>query len=207
MPPACLVDGPPACGELRIRCGAAPDSHGDGARDDRLSRIEEDTMKRCLVAYATKYGSTEDVAREIASTLRRGGHIVYVQDAETVDDLREYDAVVLGGALYMGRWHRDARAFVELHHQALARLPFAVFALGPASMDKEAGSRKQLQHALGHAQVEPHAVAIFGGVVDPAKLRFPFNHMPKTDARDWPAIERWALEVLGLIEQEPAAVT
>jgi menaquinone-dependent protoporphyrinogen oxidase len=164
-------------------------------------------MKRCLVAYASKHGSTEDVAREIASTLRRGGNIVYVHDAETVADLSGYDAVVLGGALYMGRWHRDARAFVQLHHEALARVRFAVFALGPASMDKEAGSLKQLQHALDHAHVEPDTVAIFGGVVDPAKLRFPFNHMPKIDARDWPAIERWALEVLGLIEQEPAAVT
>jgi menaquinone-dependent protoporphyrinogen oxidase len=164
-------------------------------------------MKRLLVAYASKHGSTADVAREIASTLRRGGNIVYVQNAEAVTDLSSYDAVVLGGALYMGRWHRDARAFVELHHEALARVPFAVFALGPASMDKEAGSRKQLQHALDRAEAAPDAVAIFGGVIDPAKLRFPFNHMPATDGRDWPAIERWALDVLQLVEQEPATVT
>jgi menaquinone-dependent protoporphyrinogen oxidase len=164
-------------------------------------------MKRCLVAYASKHGSTEDVAREIASTLRRSGNIVYVHDAETVSDLSGYDAVVLGGALYMGRWHRDARAFVELHREALAHVPFAVFALGPASMEKEAGSRKQLQHALDHAQVAPDTVTIFGGVVEPAKLRFPFNHLPKTDARDWPAIERWALEVLRLVDQENAGVT
>ena len=164
-------------------------------------------MKRILVAYASKHGSTEDVAREIASTLRRGNNIVYVHGAETVADLSSYDAVVLGGSLYMGRWHRDARRFLDLHRDALARVPFAVFALGPPSMEKEADSRKQLQYALDQAHVAPDNVEIFGGVIDPAKLRFPFNHMQKTDGRDWPAIEQWAIEVLQLVEREPAAVT
>jgi menaquinone-dependent protoporphyrinogen oxidase len=163
-------------------------------------------MKRILVAYASRHGSTEEVAREIACTLRRGGNIVYVHGAETVADLSSYDAVVLGGALYMGRWHRDARRFLEQHHDALERVPFAVFALGPQSMAKEADSRRQLQHALDHAQAAPDTVAIFGGVIEPAKLRFPFNHMPETDARDWPAIEEWALDVLSLLEREPATV-
>jgi hypothetical protein len=43
--------------------------------------------------------------------------------------------------------------------------------------------------------VTPVSVAIFGGAVDPTKLRFPFNRMPETDARDWEAIREWALEV------------
>ena len=164
-------------------------------------------MKRILVAYASKHGSTEEVAREIASTLRRGGNIVYVHGAETVADLSSYDAVVLGGALYMGRWHRDARRFIESHREALARVPFAVFALGPPSMEKEADSREQVQHALDRAEVAPDCVAIFGGVIDPAKLRFPFNHMPETDQRDWTAIEEWALEIAAIVEdQEPVRV-
>jgi menaquinone-dependent protoporphyrinogen oxidase len=163
-------------------------------------------MKRILVAYASRHGSTEEVAHEVASTLRRGGNIVYLHGAETVADLSSYDAVVLGGALYLGRWHRDARRFLELHREALQRIPLAVFALGPPTMEKEADSRKQLQCALDRAHVEPDAVAIFGGVIDPAKLRFPFNRMPETDARDWPGIERWAIEVLRLVEREPAAV-
>jgi menaquinone-dependent protoporphyrinogen oxidase len=164
-------------------------------------------VKRILVAYASRHGSTEEVAREVASTLRRGGNIVYVHGADTVADLSSYDAVVLGGALYMGRLHHDARRFLELHHDALERLPLAVFALGPQTMEKEADSRSQLWHALDRAQVAPDLVAIFGGVIDPAKLRVPLNHMPQSDARNWPAIERWALEVLRLVEREPAAVT
>jgi menaquinone-dependent protoporphyrinogen oxidase len=164
-------------------------------------------MKRLLVAYASRHGSTEEVAHEIASTLRRGGLEVDVCDSENVAGLSEYGAVVLGGALYTGRWHRGARSFVGRHREALAEMPFAVFALGPPSMEKADDSRAQLQRALDHAHVTPDAVAIFGGVIDPAKLRFPFNRMPARDERDWPAIERWAVTLLQLVEREPAAVT
>ena len=46
------------------------------------------------------------------------------------------------------------------------------------------------------------AVAIFGGVVDPRKLSFPFNHMPASDARDWEAIHAWTDEVADLLAEE-----
>jgi hypothetical protein len=48
-------------------------------------------------------------------------------------------------------------------------------------------------------ELEPLSVAIFGGVVDPAKLPFPLNRMPASDARDWAAIEAWAEEVAARI--------
>src|SRR5207249_454038 len=74
----------------------------------------------------------------------------------------------------------------------------AVFAMGPrtSSEDDLAGSRKQLDHDLAKLpELEPFSIAIFGGVVDPAKLHFPFNRMAASDARDWDAIEAWALEL------------
>jgi hypothetical protein len=70
--------------------------------------------------------------------------------------------------------------------------------MGPLTMEENAveGSRKQLGHALGKVpEVEPVAVAIFGGVVDPQKLHFPFSHMQASDVRDWDAIRAWADEV------------
>jgi menaquinone-dependent protoporphyrinogen IX oxidase len=75
--------------------------------------------------------------------------------------------------------------------------------MGPRTLDEHevAGSRAQLDKALAHTpEVAPVAVAIFGGVVDPDKLRFPFNHMPASDARDWDAIEAWADEVAAAFE-------
>src|SRR4051812_48858204 len=156
-----------------------------------------------LVAYATKHGSTKEVADAIAAALLEHGLDVHVAEAAAVDDLAGYGGAVLGGSLYMGRWHRDARRFLRRHAAALAELPLAVFAIGPLTStdDDLAGARKQLDAALAKAKrqgVEPDCVAVFGGVVDPAQLRFPFNHMPATDARDWPTIRAWAAELAAL---------
>jgi menaquinone-dependent protoporphyrinogen oxidase len=151
-----------------------------------------------LVAYATKRGSTREVAEEIAASLTEQGHRASTRPADEVHELDGFDGVVLGGSLYMGRWHSDARRFLKRHREALAELPLAVFGMGPLTMEEHdvEGSRKQLDHALAKTpELEPVSVAIFGGVVDPAKLRFPLNHMPASDARDWPAIRAWATEL------------
>ena len=156
-----------------------------------------------LVAYATKRGSTREVAEAVAATLSRRGLEVEVVPASAVRDVVRYDAVVLGGALYTGRWHRDARSFLRRHADVLERVPvLAVFALGPKTLAPEevASSRAQLDRALAAAPLlQPAAVAIFGGVLDPAKLRFPFSRMPASDARDPDAIEAWAGEVADLV--------
>ena len=151
-----------------------------------------------VVAYATKHGSTLEVAEAIAASLRDEGHDVDVVAAADVRKLDDYSAVVLGGALYVGRWHHDAIGFLKRHRRSLAARPLAVFAMGPAPATEEAlaESRGQLDRALARVpELEPAAVAIFGGVVDPSKLRFPFKHMPASDARDWDAIRAWAAAV------------
>jgi menaquinone-dependent protoporphyrinogen oxidase len=150
-----------------------------------------------LVTYGTKHGSTREVAEAIAATLRNAGSDVALEPAGAVRDVTPYDAVVLGGSLYAGRWHPDARHLLSRHREELARRPVAVFALGPKTLadDEVAQSRLQLTKALSDVpEVRPAATAVFGGVVDPKRLHFPFNHMPASDARDWDAIRDWALE-------------
>src|SRR5258705_197527 len=82
----------------------------------------------------------------------------------------------------------DARQFLARHRAELARTPVAVFAMGPQTLEAKdvAASRGQLEQALAREpDVQPVSVAIFGGVVDPAKLHFPLSRMPASDARDW----------------------
>ena len=160
-----------------------------------------------LVAYATKRGSTREVAEAVAEELTTRGLETTVAPADEVADLAGFDGVVLGGSLYMGRWHADARGFLKRHREALAGVPLAVFAMGPLTMEDSdvAGSRKQLDHALAKTpDVEPVTTAIFGGVIDPDKLHFPFSHLPASDARDWDAVRAWADEVADTLEQEVA---
>jgi menaquinone-dependent protoporphyrinogen oxidase len=152
-------------------------------------------MMKILVAYASKHGSTREVAEAVAGTLRETGASVEVEPASEVADVAAYDAVVLGAALYMGRVHKDARAFLKGHALALEHRPFAVFAMGPLKMESKdvAGSRHQLDHALAkYPDLHPFAVEIFGGVIHQDEQHFPFNHMPEGDARDWDAIRRFA---------------
>lgn len=153
---------------------------------------------RVLVAHASRHGSTREVAEAVAATLRSRGFAVDVMPAAEVVLLRPYAGVVLGGALYTGRLHKDARRFLARHREALAGRPLAVFALGPRTLEPAdvAASRAQLDRALrAIPELAPVSVAIFGGVVKPEELHFPLNRMPAGDARDWTAIAGWAAEL------------
>ena len=162
-----------------------------------------------LVAYATKRGSTKEVAESVAEQLAAGGLAVEVRDAGAVDDLAPYGAVVLGSALYMGRMHKDARTFLAAHRTALQAMPLAVFGMGPRTLaDHDVReSRKQIQSSLARAGgIAPFSVAVFGGVVDPAKLGFPFSRLEASDVRDWEAIAAWTAGIAPrLASREPEA--
>src|ERR1051326_2302430 len=117
-------------------------------------------MNEILIAYATKHGSTHEVAESVAAHLAQMGFEAHTLPANRVPSLDEYRAVVLGAPLYMGRWHGDARAFLRRFRHELATRPFAVFALGPVKDDAEQweDARKQLFDALSHAPgVEPRS--------------------------------------------------
>jgi menaquinone-dependent protoporphyrinogen oxidase len=148
-----------------------------------------------LIAYATKNGSTEQVAGKVAARLSSQGLVADVRAAHDVTSLEGYDGVVLGSAIYMGRLHADARDFLQRYPTGGTALPIAVFAMGPRTLaDRDlASSRAQLDSGLAkEPAIRPFATAIFGGVFDPAQQHFPFNRLPASDARDWKAIESWA---------------
>jgi menaquinone-dependent protoporphyrinogen oxidase len=159
-----------------------------------------------LVTYATRYGSTQQVAETIAATLREGGFEVKLEPMRRVRALAEYRAVVLGAPLYIGNLHKDARRFLSQHRAALMQQPVALFALGPTRADEQErqGAREQLDQELAHFPwLTPAALELFGGKYDPAKLRFPDSFLarlpasplyqsPASDARDWTAIRAWA---------------
>jgi menaquinone-dependent protoporphyrinogen oxidase len=161
-----------------------------------------------LVTYATKHGSTDEVAESVAETLRETGLEVELAPAGAVEDLAAYGAVVLGTAIHMGRLHADTRLFLRRFREELAARPLAVYGMGPRTTepgDLDA-SRSQLTGGLARVpELAPFAVTIFGGVLDPSELRFPFNRMAAVDARDWYAIQTWAALVASHLRQLRAA--
>jgi menaquinone-dependent protoporphyrinogen oxidase len=154
-----------------------------------------------LVGYATRYGSTQEVAEAVTATLRDSGLEVDIQPMHEVRTLASYRAVVLGAPLFMFRWHKDALNFLSRHREALTERPVAVFVLGPTHDpydEKEwQDSRAQLDKELAKFPwFTPVALEMFGGKYDPAYLRFPINLLagkePASDIRDWTAIRAWA---------------
>jgi menaquinone-dependent protoporphyrinogen oxidase len=151
-------------------------------------------VHRILLAFATKHGSTADVAGVVAAELREAGLYVEVAEICAVRDLTGFDAVVVGAPLYVGRWHRDARVFLRRFSGALGSRPLAIFALGPLKEDGSdvAGAQRQLNAALAESPVRAADAVLFGGALDPALLHFPLDRMPKADVRDWVRIRAWA---------------
>ena len=148
--------------------------------------------KSILLAYATRYGSTQEVAEAIAAELREAGLEIDIQAMQEVRTLDNYDAVVLGAAIYNTRWHPDAHNFLAQHQEALSRRPVAIFALGPLSTSDAAmrNSRRQLDKELKkYLWLKPAALEMFVGKIDPMKLGF-FDRLmtPASDHRDWDAI-------------------
>jgi menaquinone-dependent protoporphyrinogen oxidase len=165
--------------------------------------------EKMLVTYASRYGSTQEVAATMVATLRDRGHRVDFMHMPRVRTLEGYHAIVLGAPIYIGRWHQDAREFLERHRDGLRRRPVAVFALGPIHNDEQEvkTSRTQLDTELAQFPwFKPVAVAMFVGRYEPARLRFrhrmlaalpasPLHGVPATDLRDWDAIRDWALNL------------
>jgi len=167
-----------------------------------------------LVAYATRYGSTQEVAEAVAATLRESGLEVDLQPMRQVRALAGYRAVVIGAPLYIGSLLKDARRFLSQHREALSERPVAVFALGPTHADEQErqGARAQLDKELAKFPgFTPVAVEVFGGKYDPATLRFPDSlaarlpasplyNQPASDARDWAAIRAWASDLAAKLQ-------
>ena len=164
---------------------------------------------KVLVAYASKYGSTQEVAEAMAATLRDCGLVVDLRPMKEVRSLAGYGAVVLGAPLYMFHWHKDAHRFLSRHREALTGtasggVRVAAFALGPFHDEAKEWEevRTELDKELArYPWLSPVAVKIVGGKFDPSTLSFPWNlvpalrQMPASDIRDWAAIRTWASDL------------
>jgi len=153
-----------------------------------------------LVGYATRYGSTQQVAETVATTLSEAGLEVELKLIRQVRTLQGYRGIVLGAPLFMFHWHKDALQFLSRHREALMQRPVAIFAGGPFTTGDEEewqSSREQLDQELAKfSWLTPVAVEVVGGRYDPAKVHFPLSlflkQIPDSDLRDWTAIRAWA---------------
>jgi len=164
--------------------------------------MEMEMEKPVLVAYATKYGATAEIAEKIGEVLREAGLPTDIVPADRVDDLSRYGAVVLGSAVYIGRWRKEAARFLEANEARLAGVPVWLFSSGPPGegdpVELAQGWRFPGKLQPVADRIGPRDVALFHGAVDVNKLNFIERWMLKNvqtpigDFRDWDAITAWA---------------
>jgi len=164
-----------------------------------------------LVAYASKHGSTKEVAERIAEKLGAAGLKATALPVSAVRDVGGYDAVVLGSALYMFHWMKDAKSFARRNRAALAGRPLWLFSsgpFGPEAVDKEGRDKLEVSGPREldelREMLHPRDHRVFFGAWDRRNKPIGFwermvnvmpagrASMPDGDFRDWPMIDAWA---------------
>jgi menaquinone-dependent protoporphyrinogen oxidase len=155
---------------------------------------------RVLVTSASKHGATAEIASAIAYSLQGSALHVSVVPIDDAPDVADYDAVVVGSAIYAGRWRKPARAFVEHNADVLAERPVWLFSSGPlgepAKPDSDPVDVEKLvalTGALGHH--------LFAGKLDKDELSWGEKAVvsavraPEGDWRDWADVSAFAREI------------
>lgn len=165
-----------------------------------------------LIAYASKYGSTAQIAENIALRLKKAGLEPKVMNAGDVKNLEGYSAVVLGSAVYAGNWLKEAADFLAKFKQGLALCPVWIFSAGPTGkgdpVEQMNGWRfPEVLKPLADS-IHPRDIAFFHGTLDIEKLRFAEKLIvralkaPAGDFRDWETINAWADDIAQAIKKE-----
>ncbi len=168
-----------------------------------------------LVTYASKYGATKEIAEKIGEVLRQAGLQADVLPVDGIRDLNPYQAIILGSAVYIGKWHKEAVKFLQDSENIMADRPVWLFSSGPTGegdpVELLEGWRLPvaLQPVVDH--IQPRDIAVFHGYINPGKLNFieklaikSVVKKPFGDFRDWDAIVTWATQIaVALKNAEP----
>lgn len=160
---------------------------------------------RILVAYASKRGATAEIAARIAATIEARNLRVDLCEVDDVTSVDAYSTVVLGSAVYIGRWQKEAVHFLEKNADALAAKEVWIFSSGPTGegdpVEQMDGWTLPEKLKPVVEEIDPREVTIFHGKLDPDVLnvmeRWVIKNIkaPVGDFRDWEAIEAWAVRI------------
>lgn len=173
------------------------------------------TNPKILITYASRSGSTTEIAEVIGERLSQCGMRVEVLPMQAVKNLSAYGAVIAGSPIRNSKWLPEAIQFVETHRSVLSQKPFATFTV---SITLAMSNTEPYRQAVAkwtqpvRAQVNPVSEGLFAGRLDFSKLPFNWDTLklravvalgifPKEDRRDWKAVSQWADDVQSLLLQ------
>ncbi len=157
-------------------------------------------MRTILVTYATRAGSTYEVASCVAEVLRDEGTSVDVKPIPAVHNVKDYDAVIVGSAIRMGNWLPEAVAFVKANRESLSHIPTAYFLVSGLLRDDTPEMRRKVLAFLDPVRtiLEPTSIGLFAGKIDYSKMDWFDRSIAEAvsssegDWRNWKAMRQWA---------------
>ena len=164
---------------------------------------------RVLVVVASKHGSTAEIAEALGRGLAERGIIAEVKDVSSVSELAGYDAVLLGSAVYAGRWMKSIRELIELRHEELLGRPVWLFSSGPVG-EPLRPAEDPVDVATIAAALDTRGHRVFPGKLDKSKLGLAEKalvmsmRVPDGDYRNWDEVAAWAGEIAAALGQSGA---
>ena len=160
---------------------------------------------KVLVAYGSKYGGTREIAEKIGEVLKQENLEADVLSADRAADPSQYDGVIIGSAVYIGQWRKEAANYLLNNETQISGKPLWLFSSGPTGegdpVELMEGWRYPKKLGSVIERLKPRDNAIFGGVAKDSNLNFLFRFMlkmvkaPLGDYRDWDAITAWAKKI------------
>lgn len=164
--------------------------------------------QRILVTYASRYGSSAEIAERIGEVLADADQSNEVLSVENVEQVEDYGAVVIGGPIYSGEWPSDLIEFIEEHESTLREMTVAFFIVALRLREDNEEMRRTVLETVDKYRVtlQPVSIGLFAGVMDYSKLssivrlQMKTKNLPEGDFRDWEAIEAWATSLPEALE-------
>ena len=181
-------------------------------------------MSKILIVYGTRYGATSSTSEVIANALKQEGFEVRIVDAkkEKVQSINEYNLIIVGSGIQMGKWTNEAEDFIKKHQKELSQKKVAFFvSCGGAhplsegekrTQEYDNGKHKYLEYKATEFNLKPISLGYFGGCYNFDKMPWFFKKTlasikPKLesagykesnngyDLRDINEIRNWAKEL------------
>jgi menaquinone-dependent protoporphyrinogen oxidase len=187
-------------------------------------------MNKVLIVYGSNYGATSGTSEEIAAVMRKEGLAVHLVDAkkEKIRDISEYDVVLVGSGIEIGKWHKEIEAFLKNFQKDLGSKKMALFvSCGASSValnngnPEEMAKNKEIYLDKEAAKFGLTAVAygFFGGIYDynrmpffaklvmrrsiTPKVKSSFKENPPKvyDTRDMDEVRNWTMDLVKKIKE------
>ena len=189
--------------------------------------MTNERIKKTVILYGSRYGSTEDVVVKIGEILRESGIDISVYNLKEITkdkqfNLNNYKSILLGTGIYAGQWAKSAKKFLRNYSEKVKERnqPCGIFILcGEASDGSKIPELKKryIEDKLNKYGIKSQLFEVFGGVLDLSEetrmgkfeqkiIKMINNKDPniklgqRNDFRDWQQIEKFALSWSNLIK-------